>query len=75
MSFHAFTLKSCVAQLISWRFFDGSNVDVAEFLHFFTTPPASRQAKSAASVVRMSLDLLCLDSTDSAQVLVIALDL
>jgi hypothetical protein len=48
-------------QLIALRFFDGSSVSVAEFLNFFTTPAATRQAKAAAAAVRMSLDLLDLD--------------
>lgn len=48
-------------QLLALRFFDGTSVSVAEFLTFFTTPAATRQAKAAASAVRMSLDLLDLD--------------
>jgi hypothetical protein len=48
-------------QLLALRFFDGQCVSVAEFLNFFTTPAATRQAKAAASAVRMSLDLLDLD--------------
>ena len=48
-------------QIIAFRFFDGTSVSVSEFLNFFSTPAAIREAKAAAAAVRMSLDLLALD--------------
>jgi hypothetical protein len=44
------------------RFDDGhGSVSIPEFIDFFVTPPSIRNAKAAASAVRMSLDLFSLD--------------
>lgn len=50
--------------MLAWRFFDGASVSVPDFLYFFTTPVAVREAKAAAAAVRMSLDLLNLEVTN-----------
>lgn len=49
---------------MSLRFGDGNgSVSIPEFLEFFTTPEHVRMAKSATAAVRMSLNLLQLESS------------
>jgi hypothetical protein len=58
-------------QVISLRFFDGDGVSVPEFIDFFMSPRAVREARIASSAVRMSLNLLQmehrLNSSNSVQ--------
>jgi hypothetical protein len=51
------------ARVLALRFDDGTGgmVSVTEFMDFFLTPPSVRTARSAASAVRMSLDLFSLN--------------
>jgi hypothetical protein len=55
----------CV-QIISLRFSDGTMVSVVEFLEFFCSAPSARNARAAATAVRLSLSVLQLhDGTKS----------
>ena len=51
-------------QILALRFYDGSTVIVPEFIDFFTMSSATRIARSAASAVRVSLNMLQLEDED-----------